>query len=147
MRPTLIFDHLDALAAPHRSGHRCLDGAWYNPHAGARRPCPHSLSLAEVRQEVEDLHQSVHAAAHDPEAVEHVAAGMLAGTPLADLDPEQAEGWRHMARLSVEALAEHLDRDPVLEQRAAAVRDRLSAAALRMIDQAEANAEAGDRLP
>lgn len=147
MKPTRIYDHLDALASPHRSGHRCLDGAWYNPNAGARTPCPASLSLAEVRQEVEDLHQGVHAAAHDPEAIEHVAAGMLAGTPLADLDPEQAEGWRHMARLAVEALAEHLDRDPVLEARAAAVRDRLTAAGLRMIDRAEALAEEGDRLP
>jgi hypothetical protein len=147
MKPTLIYDRLDTLAGAHRSGHRCQDGQWYNPNAGARTPCPVSLSLAEVRQEVEAQHASVHEAAHDPETVEHVATAMLSGSPLGDLDPEQADGWRHLARLAIEALAEHLDRDPALEQRAAAVRARLAAAGLRMIDRAEALAEEGDRLP
>lgn len=145
MRPDTIFARLDAAAGPHRSGHRCLDGQWYNPHAGARTPCPTAVTLAAAREDVARLHAAPHAAAHDAEAVDRITEAMLAGTPLADLDPEQADGWRHLARLAVEALAEHLERDPAREARAAAASGRLSAA-LALIDRAEALAEQGDRL-
>lgn len=129
MRPTLALATLDTLAAPHRGGHRCTSGVWFNDNAGDRLPCPVRRDLATVREQVEALHASVHEAAHDTDAAVAVAEGMT-GLTMADLDPESREGWTLAARMAVEALAAHLDRDPVLESRAKAVRDRLSAAGI-----------------
>jgi hypothetical protein len=128
MRPTLALATLDSLAGPHRAGHRCTDGEWYNDATG-RPPCPVRRDLGVVREQVEALHASVHEAAHDDDAARAVAEGMT-GLVMADLDTESREGWTLTARMAVEALAAHLDRDPALEARAASVRARLAAAGL-----------------
>ena len=92
------------------------------------------------------LHASVHEAAHDTLAATRVAQAMAADPDeWASLPQEAQAGYVAMARSAIEALAEHLDRDPAREARAEAVRARL-AGALALIDRAEANAEAGDRL-
>lgn len=98
---------LTDLESPHRGGHHCTaaDGFWVSH----RDQCPAIGHVATIRATVDDLTTRVHAAAHNPEAVDAVATGMLAGTPLSDLHPEQAEGWRHLTRLAIEALAHHLD--------------------------------------
>ena len=129
MRPTLALSTLDHLTAPHRGAHRCTNGAWFNDNVGDRLPCPVRAGLTTVREQVEALHASVHEAAHDTTAAVAVAEGMT-GLTMADLDPESREGWTLAARMAVEALAAHLDRDPALEARAKAVRDRLAAAGL-----------------
>lgn len=104
-------DLLAALEQPHHGGHYCpaVDsptsrGTWIP----FRDVCPARHAVAELRVLVENLHRRTHDAAHDPQTVDVVASAMLAGTPLADLSPEVAEGWRTMARLAIEGLATHL---------------------------------------
>lgn len=129
-RPTdSAHHHLDALTGPHRGGHRCTDGGWYNDATGARVPCPVVRSLTAVRQAVDDLAAAPHAAAHDTAAAVAVAEGMT-GLDLSVLAEEEREGWTLTARLAIETLAAHLDRDPEREARAAAVQARLEAAGL-----------------
>lgn len=114
---------LDTLQQPHLSGHRCPDErgvlGWFNPNAGDRDRCPVLVGVAALRTRIAELHdeltverQRVHAAAHDPAAVEHVAAGMVS-TPLTDLHPDLREGWTYMAREGIEALAAWLDPEVV----------------------------------
>lgn len=124
MRPDATLTRLSELASPHRSGHQC-NGTWHNPQAGKRQKCPTLLSIEATAADVRQLHAQVHDAAHNPDQIDTVAEAMLSGTPLSELDPEVADGWRHVARLAVEALAADLDRDLLLEARAAAVRTRL----------------------
>lgn len=130
MRLTLALTALDAVEAPHRGGHTCDDGKWYNDNTGTRTPCPIRGHLTTAREQVHRLHAQVHEAAHDEAAVEVIAQAMLSDTPMGDLDPDAAEGWRYLARLAVEGLAEWLDRDPVQEQRLAGIRERLAPRAL-----------------
>lgn len=120
---------LDAVEEPHRGGHRCTDGAWYNDNAGPRTPCPTRQHVATVREQVDRLHAQVHDAAHDTPAAEHVAHAMT-GLVLADLEPEDREGWTRTARMAIEGLAEWLERDPHKIARAEQVRARLAAAGL-----------------
>lgn len=129
MKPTLALASIDAAEAPHRHGHTCTDGRWWNPNAGTRSPCPIQGHLRVAREQVEKLHAQVHEAAHDTPTVDAVAEGMT-GLVLADLQPEDRDGWRMATRLAIESLAEQLDRDAALEARAAAVRARLEAAGL-----------------
>lgn len=129
MRPTLALATLDTLTGPHIGGHRCTSGDWYNNLVGDQIPCPVHRDLTTVREQVEGLHAQVHEAAHDTEAAEAVAAGMT-GFVMDDLSDEDRHGWTLTARMAVEALAAHLDRDPAIEARAQAVRDRLAAAGL-----------------
>lgn len=138
MRPTLANTLLDALAEPHRNGHRCLDGQWWNPNAGTRTPCPDLTRLTTLREQVARLHTQVHEAAHDTATATAVAQAMVCpgATPDDDLDDwhalpgEVQDGWVHLARLAIEGLSCQLDRDPQLEARVAAVRERLAAAGL-----------------
>lgn len=109
----LTYAALDALEAPHLIGHTCAaeaDGlsAWWNPNAGRREACPTLANLLQLRHALDALTQQVHAAAHDTDAVDRVASAMLL-TPVAELEPEVAAGWRYMAQLGIEALSEHLD--------------------------------------
>jgi hypothetical protein len=126
--PGILVD-LDNLLRPHLAGHRCIDGQWFNPNAGARRNCPTYTYLTEVRAGAEALHASVHEAAHDDAAATAVAEGMT-GLTMAELADEDREGWVLTARMAIEALSEWLDIDHVLEARRAATLDRLSAAGL-----------------
>lgn len=125
MRPTLAYAALTAAAAPHEYGHVCHDGLWYAPHLGTRSPCPPLASLRTVREQVQHLHEQVHTAAHNDTAATAVAEGMT-GLVMADLPDEDREGWVTTARMAIEALAHHLDRDPVLEARQAAAVARLT---------------------
>lgn len=129
MRPTLALSTIETLTAPHRGGHRCTSGDWHNDNVGDRLPCPVLAGLTTVREQVQALHEQVHNAAHDTGAAVAVAEGMT-GLVMAELHPEDREGWTLAARMAVEALAAHLDRDPALEARAQAVRDRLTAAGI-----------------
>lgn len=133
MRPTLIHAALDALDKPHVAGHVCADRQWYNAAAGTRTPCPVRRHVATAREQADRLHAQVHEAAHDNTAVRVVMQGMTGFTDddLANMPAEDAEGWMHATRLAIEALSEHLDRDPVLDARRAAIRERLAAAGLR----------------
>jgi hypothetical protein len=89
---------------------------WFNPNAGDKQPCPVLVAVGQLREAIAELHnqldterQRVHASAHDHEAMMHVASALLAGTPLAELDPETRAGWLHVAQLGTEALAAYLD--------------------------------------
>lgn len=128
MRPTLALATLDTLTAPHLGGHRCTNGDWYNNLVGDRTPCPVFRDLGIVREQVEGLHAQVHEAAHDDEAAMVVAMGATGYYPdwVEALDDDDRAGMLMMGRMAVEALAAHLDRDPVIEARAQAVRDRLA---------------------
>lgn len=130
MRPTLIHAALDALDAPHRAGHRCTDGEWWNDAVGTRTSCGVRGHIATIRTQVERLHASVHDAAHSDDAVTAVLTGMtgFSTEDLAAMPAEDRDGWVLTVRLAVEALAEWLDRDPVKDARVAAVRERLAAA-------------------
>ena len=125
MRPDTALTLIAGLARPHHGGHRCTNGNWHNDAVGTRAPCPVVDALDALRREVTGLHEQVHDAAHDDDAARAVAEGMT-GLVMADLDDESQEGWTLTARMAVEALAAHLDRDPVREARAAAVRERLA---------------------
>lgn len=101
-------DLLDLLAIPHRGGHQCM-GATGRPHWVPHRDiCDTLTSLTTIGDTLTSISERTHAAAHDPEAVDAVVIGML-DSPLADLPPEAAEGWRYLARQAIEALAHHLD--------------------------------------
>lgn len=126
--PGILLD-LDNLLRPHTAGHRCIDGQWVNPNAGARRNCATYDLLQEVRTGAEALHASVHAAAHDTDAATAVAEGMT-GLTMAELDTDSRDGWVLTARLAIEALAGWLDTDHVLEAKRAATLDRLASAGL-----------------
>lgn len=129
-RPDAALAAINAVLDLHRGGHLCADNSvsqprWFNERAGAKQPCPTHRWLTDALTQVEHLHAQVHEAAHTPETVDAVAAAMLS-TPLTELDPEQQEGWRHLARLAVEALAYQLDRDPEQEARVLAAQARLA---------------------
>jgi hypothetical protein len=124
-----VLDHVQRLTDPHRAGHRCIDGNWWNPNAGSRQHCPVYTRLQEVADTATALRDSVHEAAHDTAAATAVAEGMT-GLVMADLDPEDREGWVLTARMAIEALAIWLDIDHVLEARRAATLARLDAAGL-----------------
>lgn len=132
MRPNLALASIDAVAAPHRHGHRCDDGNWYNPGAGTRTSCAVLGHLGTAAEQVHRLHTQVHDAAHHDPTVRLVMQGMTGFTDddLDNMATEDAEGWMRATRLAIEELAHQLDRDPVLEARAAAVRARLEAAGL-----------------
>lgn len=128
-RPDLLLAALDAVAQPHRGGHRCTDGGWYNENAGTRTPCQVTLHLRTAREQAHRLHDQVHEAAHDTAAAEHVAEAMT-GLVMADLSDDDRAGWTTTARMAIEGLSEWLDRDPVADRRRASIRDRLAAAGL-----------------
>lgn len=134
MRPDTALTVIAGLARPHIAGHRCTNGDWYNDAVGARERCPVRAALDTLTLEVKGLHEQIHGAAHDDDAARAVAEGMT-GLVLADLGDEEREGWTLAARMAIEALAAHLDRDPVLEARAAAVRERLAAAAAAPVEE------------
>ncbi|UQS95193.1 hypothetical protein Pam4_50 [Pseudanabaena phage Pam4] len=124
-----IRDVLTVLSSPHRGGHRCTNGGWYNDNAGARTACPVLLALDDLGTAATLLASAAHAAAHDTATAVRVAEGMT-GLDLAALGEEEREGWTLTARLAIETLAAELDRDHAREARAAALSDRLSAAGL-----------------
>lgn len=126
MKPTLALAAITAAAAPHQGGHTCTDGKWYNPNAGTRGPCPTIGHLRTAAEQVEKLHASVHEAAHDTPAAEHVAQSMT-GLVMTELNDEDREGWTRTARMAIEGLAEWLDRDPDLIARRERVRAQLAA--------------------
>ena len=104
---------LTTLDQPHRGGHHCPDtdsptarGTW----VPFREECGPRAAIRDLRAILDRIGEQVHAAAHDPASVDVVASAMLAGTPLAELSPEVAEGWRQMAHLAIEGLAAHLNR-------------------------------------
>ena len=129
MRPTLAIAAIDAVEAPHRGGHTCVDARWYNDNTGTRTPCPVRDHLTTARQQVGKLHTAVHEAAHNDAAATHVAEAMT-GLTMADLSDEDRDGWVTAARMAIEGLAEWLDRDPVQESRLAGVRARLARAGI-----------------
>ena len=133
MRPTLLHTALDAIDKPHVAGHKCIDGQWYNDAAGTRTPCPVRLHVTTARDQADRLHSQVHDAAHDDDAVRFVMQGMTGFTDddLTEMGADDAGAWMLATRLAIEALSEHLDRDPVLDARRAAIRERLAAAGLR----------------
>lgn len=104
---------LTVLEQPHQGGHHCpatntptARGSW----VPFRDTCEPRATIANLRAIIGRLGEQVHAAAHDDKAVDVVASAMLAGTPLGELSPEVAEGWRQMARLAIEGLAGHLEK-------------------------------------
>lgn len=125
MKPTRALSLIETTASHHRYGHHCHDGQWYNQRTGDRTPCQVVTDLETAAAEVTHLHTQVHQAAHTPEQVDVVAAALVS-TPLEELDPEQQEAWRHLARLAIEALAAELDRDPEQEARVIAAQERLA---------------------
>lgn len=125
MRDTLIHTTLDALKEPHRFGHRCDDGNWWNPNAGTRTPCPVFTRLDTVRAQVEQISGAVAAAAEDPTTL-RVMIEAMTGLDLKALPAEESEGWMVSAAVALEALAAHLNRDPAVEARAEAVKVRLA---------------------
>lgn len=132
MKPDRALAIIEETASHHRYGHHCHDGGWYNQRTGAGIPCGVVTALEVAAADVAQLHTQVHEAAHSPEQVDTVAAAMLS-TPLDELDPEQQEGWRHLARLAIEALAADLDRDLLLEARAESALERYSQAVTAMV--------------
>ena len=129
MRPDTALTIITGLARPHRGGHRCTNGDWYNDAVGTRKPCPVAAALTTLRGEVKGLHEQIHDAAHDDDTALLVglAAAGFTHDDLQRLDADDRQGFLSMGRYAVEALAAHLDRDPVREARTQAVRDRLAA--------------------
>lgn len=122
-RPNLALVAIDAVRAPHQIGHRCEDGQWHNPNAGTRTRCQVLRHLDVARRQVERYSTQVHDAAHTPRHVDAVAQGMT-GLVLADLHPDDANGWRTAARYAIEALSFSLDTNDALTDRAAAAAAR-----------------------
>ena len=127
MSPELALQALAVVTEPHLVGHTCTDGRWWNPRTGTKTPCPVYLHLVTVTQQVQRLAEQVHVAAHQPRHVEAVASGLLAGTPLAELPPEEREGWVTMAQQAISALAVSLDGNQALTDRATAAAGRVDA--------------------
>lgn len=128
-RPDAALAAINAVLDLHQGGHSCADTSvsqprWFNDRAGARESCPTRRHLLTALEQVQHLHDQVHEAAHTPVTVYEVASAMVS-TSLSDLDPEQAEGWLHLARLAIEALAHELGRDPAQEERHRIALERL----------------------
>lgn len=121
-RPNLALQSLGAIAIGHTGGHRC-DGEWFNDQTGTRTPCPTLRRLNVIRTQIERLLTQVHDAAHTPRHVDAVAQGMT-GLVLADLHPDDADGWRQTARYAIEALSFSLENNDALTDRAAAAAAR-----------------------
>lgn len=122
-RPMLGIVALDAARTPHLVGHRCTDGNWWNPKAGTRPACDTLRHLDVARTQIERLTTRVHDAAHTDRHVAAVATA-LTSTPLSELPADVRDGWLHMARLAVEALAYSLETNDALTDRAAAAAAR-----------------------
>lgn len=123
MKPDLALQSLEAVSAPHQIGHRCADGQWHNPNAGTRTRCQVLRHLDTARTQLERYSTAVHDAAHTPRHIEAVATA-LTSTPLTELPADVRDGWEHMARLAVEALAWSLENNDALTDRAAAAAAR-----------------------
>lgn len=104
---------LDVLAAPHQHGHHCEDAngirRWFNPAVYPNERCTGLDAFDVLADPAQRPHNAVHALAHQPETVDHLAESMLAGTSLVTFNAEAAEGWRWMTHQVIEAIAQHLD--------------------------------------
>lgn len=130
-RPDAALAAITRVLDLHQGGHICADNSvsqprWFNDRAGTAGACPTNRWLNEALVQVKLLHTQVHEAAHDDDTVTTVARGLLAGSDLSELGPEEREGWMMMARQGIEALAAELDRDPEQEARVRAAQDRLT---------------------
>lgn len=105
-----LHDHaiesIEELAAGHVGQHRCTDGVYYRPDQAAE--CPVRIHLALIDTARGAAIEAPHNAVHDPDVITDVAAAMVSG-PLDDLDPEQQEAWRSLARLGLEEFCRLLD--------------------------------------
>lgn len=125
MTPDLALQSITAVRQIHAQGHTCTDGRWYNPRAGTRSRCQTLAHLDTAHEQVTRLRTQVHDAAHSDRHVDAVAAA-LTSTPLTELPEDVRTGWRHMARLAVEALAWSLANSTALTDRAAALHARIA---------------------
>lgn len=109
--PTLsTADAFDQLTANHRGQHRCTDGIYYGPKDSASdwARCPVNHAASTLADAIVTAHTAPHEAVHDPDVITQVAGAMLSG-PLDELDPEQQEAWRMLARLGLEEFCQILD--------------------------------------
>lgn len=127
MSPELALQAIAAVTTAHVGGHRCQDDRWYNDHTGTHTKCPVRLHMETATAQVQRLAEQVHAAATTPRHIDAVAQGMT-GLVLADLQPEDAEGWRTTARYAIEALAASLDGSEALTTRATQLAQRIGGA-------------------
>lgn len=127
--PAETVQAIASLWEPHRGGHTCTDGRWYNRNTGARRECPAGQDLDLIAARIAHLTDRVHEAAHDDEAALFVAMGATGYSPewVEDLDDDDRAGMLTMGRMAAEALSEWLERDPDTEPTAAALFTRLRA--------------------
>lgn len=94
------------LTTTHTGQHRCTNGHYYG--AGDWTSCPTNAAVNLLVDTVTDTRQAPHTAVHDPDVIDLVAGAMLSG-PMHELDPEQQDAWRGLARLGLEEFCRLLD--------------------------------------
>lgn len=111
--PSSMLTRLGALRTPHRGGHRCDDGRWYNDSVNPARRCPAAAHIDALTADVTTLTGRVHAAAHNDETALQVGLAAVGYTKeeLADTDQpdDDREGVIGMGRAAIERLSEILD--------------------------------------
>lgn len=106
-----ILTRLDSLALPHRGGHRCTDGAWYNPGITGRVPCPFLTDVRFIQDDVTGLAATLNVSAATPALLQEVVLAMT-GLDVTTLDPESAAGWIRAAQMALIGLDHALGEDP-----------------------------------
>jgi hypothetical protein len=96
----------EALTVGHRGQHRCTDSIYYGPRDAG--DCPVSAAVQVLADTIDQVRALPHTAVHDAEHVDLVALGMT-GLVMADLAPEDRDGWRLTVRNALEAHAALLD--------------------------------------
>lgn len=124
MDTKLALAAIEAVDVHHRGGHTCHDGQWYNDITGTRTYCPPRSHLLTARRQVTILGHAVGHAANSDRHRTAVAEGMT-GLTMADLQPEDRDGWLTAAGMAIAALAQSLERDTDLTARAQAAADRV----------------------
>jgi hypothetical protein len=90
----------------HHGQHRCEDGNYYGPNEADN--CPIQRTVRVLTDTIDAGRTMPHEAVHDPDVIDLVAGAMLSG-PLHELDLEQQEAWRMLARLGLEEFCRVLD--------------------------------------
>lgn len=99
---------LSKLRAEHAYAHRCTDGRWHNPNAGAREHCPTVRMLDGILSDLHAMTGELLLAATDPDAIKHVCWAAT-GLDLYDLQGEDQEGWAQTVRDAITGMAGWLD--------------------------------------
>lgn len=100
------------LTTDHQGQHRCTNGTYYGPgpstNPNAWSHCPTNVAVYLLVETIATERKRPHEAVHDLDVINEVAGAMLSG-PLSELDPEQQEAWRQLARLGLEEFCRLLD--------------------------------------